>query len=199
MKMLICLLVFTVIYGCTDSDELVMDELSLSEEEREDLQYLKEEEKLARDVYLYAYDRYQQNLFKNISNSEQAHMNSVTLILKKYNVEDLSMEAQGEFRNSELQKLYNELTSLSELSIQDALTVGATIEDLDINDLNRFISNTSCDDIESMYELLRCGSRNHIRAFTEVLDNYGKVYVPQFITLEEYEAIMVLPKEKCNN
>jgi len=199
MKFIKYVFVFILAFGCSDSDEVNDENKKLSAQEIEDLQFMKEEEKLARDVYLYSYDLYGQKIFKNISNSEQSHMNSVTVILEKYSVQDLSLEARGEFSNMILQGLYDDLISLALKSLEDALIVGATIEDLDINDLNNVILNTSHEDIESMYELLNCGSRNHIRSFTNNLENLGGSYAPQFISLDDYNSIVNSMNEKCNN
>ena len=199
MKKLILILIITVFVGCDSSDEVedVLDELS--QQEIEDLQFLKEEEKLARDVYLFSYDLYGEKIFKNISNSEQSHMNSVSVILEKYNIQDLSLEERGKFTNDILQELYNSLTDLASNSLEDALIAGATIEDLDINDLNSFIINTHHEDIKEMYQKLNCGSRNHLRGFTNNLENLGVSYEPQFLSLEEYNSILNGSHEQCNN
>lgn len=193
------LMLLTLILSCSDDNETEELNESLSNQEIENLQFLKEEEKLARDVYLFSYDLYTQNIFKNIANSEQSHMNSVSVLIEKYNIQDLSLDERGKFSNSELQKLYDDLTSLATKSIEDALIVGATIEDLDINDLNNFVSNSDHQDMVEMYELLNCGSRNHMRSFTNSLTNLGLDYDPQFISLDEYISIINSDKEKCNN
>lgn len=199
MKFIMYLLLPILFLGCNDSDEIEDVDNALSKQEMEDLQFLKEEEKLARDVYLYSYDLYGQNIFKNISNSEQSHMNSVTIILKKYGVEDLSLADRGDFSNTVLQSLYDDLTNLALESLEGALIAGATIEDLDINDINSFIGNTRFQDISDMYALLNCGSRNHLRAYTNNLEGLGVLYVPQFLLLEEYNSIINSDNEKCNN
>lgn len=199
MKSLMYVWMFILILGCNDSDEIIETGNALSVQEVEDLQYMKEEEKLARDVYLFSYELYGQMLFKNISNSEQSHMNHVSVIMKKYNVEDVSLEERGQFSNLILQELYDDLVDQSSGSVEDALIVGATIEDLDIKDLNNAISNTDHQDIEDMYKILRCGSRNHMRAFTNNLENMGVFYTPQFISLDAYNDIINNPNEKCNN
>ena len=126
-------------------------------------------------------------------------MNSVSVIIEKYNIQDLSFDERGKFSNLELQKLYDDLVDLSKISLENALTVGATIEDLDINDLNNFISNSDHQDMIEMYQLLNCGSRNHMRSFTNNLTNIGLDYDPQFISLDEYSSIISSSKEQCNN
>ena len=198
MKNLIYLFVFILMSGCDDSNDGELAE-PLSKSEIENLQYLKEEEKLARDVYLYALDLYGQFVFENIANSEQAHMNSVTVMLDKYEIPDLSYEAMGVFYNEELQNLYNELISLVDKSLQEAFLAGASIEDLDIYDLNNFISTTDHPDLQNLYEVLSCGSRNHMRTFSQEIANTGTVYLPQYISAEEYALILEGEMEKCGN
>lgn len=46
---------------------------TLEEKEIEHITYIREEEKLARDVYLTLYELYQASIFENISESEQRH------------------------------------------------------------------------------------------------------------------------------
>lgn len=199
MKSIMYLLIALLVLGCNDSDEEISNGDDLSQQEIDNLQFLKEEEKLARDVYLFSYDLYGEQIFKNISNSEQSHINSASVILEKYNIQDLSFEERGKFSNDILQELYNDLTDLASKSLEDALIAGATIEDLDINDLNNFIINTTHEDIEDMYQKLNCGSRNHLRGFIKNLENLGVSYDPQFISLEEYDAIINGSHEQCNN
>ena len=64
--------------------------------------------------------------------------------------------------------------------------------------MNNFIINTDHEDIRDMYEKLNCGSRNHLRGFIKNLDNLGGSYEPQFLTLEEYNAILSGSHEQCN-
>jgi len=198
MKKIILILLAVSFFGCDNSDEIETINEDLSMQEVKDLQFLKEEEKLARDVYLFSYDLYQYNVFNNISKSEQSHMDQVSLILNKYEIQDLSYEERGKFNNQVLQKLYDDLVSQSSISLEEAIIVGATIEDLDINDLDGFIIDTDHDDIAAMYNVLNCGSRNHMRAFSSNLNNLGEIYEPQFISTEKYILIIESTSEKCN-
>jgi len=196
-NILLFLFVFTLL-SCNTNEESELINEGLSQKEQEDLQYLKEEEKLARDVYLYAFDLYAYRVFENISKSEQMHMDKVTGIMNIYQVEDLSLPERGKFTNTELQNLYDELTDLCDKSLEDAIKVGATIEDLDINDIEDFIEDTNLEDVKNMYLSLSCGSRNHMRAFSKNLTNLGLEYIPQFISEEEYLEIINNSNEKCN-
>jgi len=101
-----------------DKDTIV----PLNDNEKAYLLFLREEEKLARDVYIYSYNKYGQSIFNNISNSEQSHMNSVLNLINKYGLTDpVKSNANGVFSNSDLQTLYNQLTARSDSSLNKAL------------------------------------------------------------------------------
>ena len=176
--------------GLTEQiDVLPVEPLSLQEEES--LLFMREEEKLARDVYLYLYDIWGEQIFLNISESEQQHTDAVLGLIEKYNLPDPAAgKAEGEFENLELQGLYDLLTAQGTASLIDALIVGATIEDLDINDLNTQLLFIDNEDITLVYESLLKGSRNHLRAFTSRLTDLGFDYAPVYISEEDYDAIV---------
>ena len=165
--------------------------------EIEMLVFMREEEKLARDVYTTLHSVYPMPIFNNISNSEQFHMDRVLCLLNHYGIPDPAMTGVGEFSNSDLQALYNNLVAQGSASFIDALTVGATIEDLDIFDLEERINQTSNEAIITIFSHLKCGSGHHIRAFTRLLNNQNVVYTPQFISQQEYDDIIDGPFEIC--
>lgn len=184
--------------SCSDNDEN-QNTVLLTQAEKEDLNFLREEEKLARDVYLFSYNKYQISVFNSISKSEQKHMDSVLSLLNKYGIPDPASPQVGVFVNQDLQLLYNSLIAQATISSIEALKVGATIEDLDINDIDHFIANTTKTDLLSVYDNLTCGSKNHIRSFTSQLTLNEVVYVPQFISAEYYTTILSSPSGGCGN
>lgn len=193
--------IFTV--GCTnDSNDLSENEidltLTLTEDEVSDLLFLREEEKLARDVYLYSYNKYGQQIFKNISDSESKHMNSVLELLNKYNIEDPVLDEVGKFKDEHLQEIYDALIEKSEVSLIEALLVGNTIEDLDIYDISKNEERTDREDILTVYNSLKCGSRNHLRSFNSLVLNNDVIYTVQYITDTEFNEIINSSKEQCN-
>ena len=162
----------------------------LSNEIKEQLKHLSEEEKLARDVYLALFDKWQDRVFKNIALAEQRHMDAVKVLLDKYNIPD-PVKGTGVFSDKELQELYTKLVEQGSKSLEDALKVGATIEDLDIADLNKAIKSAEkYQDIKEVYELLKKGSENHMRAFVTRLKQLGQEYKPSYITEEEFKKIV---------
>ncbi|MCB9195198.1 MAG: DUF2202 domain-containing protein [Flavobacteriales bacterium] len=171
---------------------------TLSEEESDDLTFLIQEEKLARDVYIYAYEKHNQIIFSNISGSEQTHMDKVAGLLVKYGIDNpVEGLALGEFENNTLQQMYYDLTAKVDQSLIDALFVGATIEDLDINDIKDLEARTAQSDILSVYAKLTCGSTNHIRAFVGQIESYGSTYEPQYISSDEFNEIINSEHQQC--
>jgi hypothetical protein len=128
------------------------------------------EEKLARDVYLTLGKTYNQKMFVNIPESEQRHMDAVKVLLDKYEIPDPIVDNEiGAFSNVFFKKLYNDLVVKGQISFKDAMLVGKEIEELDIKDLNERIEQTDNPDIIMIYENLKQGSENHLRAFTKHL------------------------------
>ena len=172
-------------------DKLTIEELT-------GLLHMLEEEKLARDVYIFLENKWHLNQFRNIKNSESTHMDAIASLLDKYGV-SYTILPEGEFVSTALQTLYNELIASGGQSSAAALQVGATIEDLDIVDLQAYIKATDKTDIIEIYESLECGSRNHLRAFVRGITNSGAEYIPQFMTSEEYNSILSGSHEYCNS
>jgi len=163
----------------------------LNEKEVEHLIYMREEEKLARDVYLTLADKWGDNTFSNIAKSEQRHTDAIKALIEKYNLEDpVKDDSIGVFTNTKLAELYSQLVDQGSKSLVDALKVGATIEDLDISDLDKALADTDNKDITQVFEYLRNGSYNHIKAFVSKIEDNGAEYSPQFITQEEYDKIL---------
>lgn len=196
---LIVIVSLSLIYSCfsEDTKDILEPQVAISQVEINDLKVLREEEKLARDVYIYAYNIYGNNIFTNISKSEQQHMGEILVLLKKYNIDDPALPENGKFTNQELQKLYIDLTEQVDMSLVEALKVGATIEDLDIRDIEDFEDRTNKVDILSTYAMLKCGSRNHMRNYYSQLENNGVTYTSQFISESELIKIITSSNEQC--
>ena len=168
----------------------------LNDAEIEALSFMREEEKLARDVYFYLYDIWGPQIFSNIANSEQTHTDAVLRLIEKYGLIDPAQDKlSGEFSDPTLQGLYDTLIALGTASLIDALIVGATIEDLDIYDLLRLMAVIDNQDINAVFENLRKGSRNHLRAFSSHLTDLNIVDTPVYISQEDYDAIINSPTE----
>jgi len=149
--------------------------------EKDDVLYMLEEEKMARDVYLALETKWGATVFDHISGSEQTHMDLMLGLAKDLNLKipaTVQYDEPGIFTNKDLQKLYNELVATGNQSLVDALKVGAKIEEIDIRDLQVALLNTKNEQIISVYERLLRASENHLRAFTRNLKAQGVDYKP---------------------
>lgn len=164
---------------------------TLDEAEAATLQFMREEEKLARDVYRTLYAAWGKPIFANISESEQVHTDKVASLIEKYRVHDpVEDDTTGVFVNDELRELYHDLVERGEVSLVDALMAGAFIEEADMHDLHEAIEETDNPDIDKVYENLLRGSRNHLRAFVGAIESLGVVYEAQLLAPEEVDAIV---------
>jgi hypothetical protein len=145
----------------------------LSQQEADDLQFAREEEKLARDVYSFLDGVWggQIGLFANIAVSEDTHTLAIRDLLKKYRVDDPAKhDVPGEFVNEVLQHEYDHLVVEGSASLVAALEVGVYIEKMDIIDLTLFQGRTTHRDIERVYGNLIDGSWSHLASFQKALE-----------------------------
>lgn len=147
--------------------------LELTEAEEQNILFMREEEKLARDVYLTLYELWGADIFANISESEQQHMDAIKNLITRYGLTDSVVDdAVGAFANLDFDfnALYNELVEAGSVSLEEALKVGVLIEEQDMADLERALEETSKRNIQRVFGNLLEGSSNHLDAFTACLD-----------------------------
>ncbi len=169
----------------------------IDESEIADLLYMLEEEKLARDVYLTLYDIWGEPIFFNIAESEDRHHQMVEALLNKYELYVPDTEdVIGVYENSDFIQLYDELVEAGRMSFEDAVRVGATIEDLDIYDLEDALEQTDNIDIQTVFQNLMKGSRNHLRSFVYRMELLGMIYEAQYLAQEQIDAILDSPMER---
>jgi hypothetical protein len=156
--------------------------------------FMLEEEKLAHDVYRTLFDQWGMRVFDNISRSEETHIEAVRSLAEAYNISiGFYDETIGVFHDETLAGLYTELTERGSKSLDEALRVGALIEELDIVDLQRYIDVTDNQDFITVYENLQRGSRNHLRGFVR---NISGDYTPIYLEQAEYDAIIAADTER---
>ena len=165
--------------------------LPLSPEEEATLLAMRVEEKLAHDVYATFYDLWNMPIFLNISQSESQHTSSIAKLLSAYNIPDPVDDSQiGVFEDPEIQKLYTDLIAQGSASLAEAYVVGATIEEMDIIDLEEAVAETDNADLERVYSNLKNGSIHHLSAFSRAIENQtGTDYIPRLMTTEEYNQL----------
>lgn len=171
---------------------------SLRAREVSDLQFMREDEKLARDVYLSLYESSGLKLFKKTARQERTHMRWVKVLIDKYEIADpCAGNGIGVFDDPALQALYTDLVEVGSGSAVDALTVGVALEELNLYDLiTRAQRRADNEDLRALYENLMKSSRNHLRRFFSRLENRGVTYQPSHLSDETFAGIVNTPLEK---
>lgn len=192
------------------------DSTTLDFNEESHLVFMREEEKLARDVYTTLGSLYPNaTIFGNIDDSEQRHTDSVKAKLLQCGVTDPNTNDNlgvytGEAYGAYFTEKYELLTEMGAESELSALYVGAFIEELDMLDIiqcpkaiveadNGIDDENDCgrvytdnEDVQSLLDSLLEGSKNHLRAYVgkiEAVIGEGK-YEAQILEQHEVDAIL---------
>jgi hypothetical protein len=180
----------------TGNLQTVLPETVLTgETELDILLTMKEEEKLARDVYMELNLKWNSPVFSNISAAENTHMNAIIFLLQNYGADYTSVLEAGKFTNPAFETLYEDLIAMGSVSIGEAMKVGALIEEMDITDLSQSQENITNESISIVFENLKRGSRNHLRAFNRQLNFLDLSYSPIYLSVDEYNQIINSPTE----
>ncbi len=143
---------------------------ALTQQQAQDLIYLREVEKLARDVYLTMFDKWGATIFSRIAMCEQHHTDAVKGLLDKYGVPDpVGHNGVGVFTNPALQALYDDLIAQGSVSLHEALEIGVVIEVLDIDDIEGMLPVFTQQDVLNVLTNLLAGSQHHLAAFSNAL------------------------------
>jgi hypothetical protein len=173
--------------------ELKFQDVALNPAELASLQYMREEEKLAHDIYLAFHELWGKSVFPvfaNIAESEKRHTDAIKWLINHYQLPDPASLVRGKFTESKLQNLYHELLKTGQVSIIAALQVSAALEEIDITDLNKILQSSVNPNIQRVYRELLQGSHDHLRAFVHQLQLNGIHYAPQTLELAEFEEIL---------
>ena len=155
---------------------------TLSNDESDTLAFMREEEKLARDVYLQMDHLWSQNVFSNIAESEQRHMDAMLKMIVRYGLDDpVGDNPPGVFENPTLAERYGDLVGQGSASLAGALHAGAEIEEIDIIDLAAAIAETDEDPLTRSYSNLLAASCSHLRSFVGHIVGLEGAYAPKFL------------------
>lgn len=164
---------------------------NLSAAEQQTLSFMREEEKLARDVYQVLYKTYPLRPFANIAAAEQQHMDALKHLVQRYQILDpVKTEQAGQFTDNSLTQLYQALIQRGQSSEIAALQVGALIEETDIQDLRKALANTQTPSLKQTYQNLLEGSYRHLQAFVRQLKQRQQAYQAQVLTPAELKQIL---------
>ena len=144
---------------------------TMTEEQKDELFFIYQEEKVARDVYITLGKIYtDENTFASIQISEQRHIDSARGLCEKYGVSIAGVAENnvGNFKLPLLQALYDSCIEKGSKSLLLALEVGEYIEITDIEDLEHAMVGMPSD-VVNVYENLKEGSLSHLDAFQSAI------------------------------
>jgi hypothetical protein len=200
----------------TTDSTVIMDGLLLDTNEQAHLTFMREEEKLARDVYIKLGDMYPDHpIFGRIDDSEQTHTDAVKAMIEKYGLKDPNTNDNigvytGEDYGWYFTEKFNLLVERASISELEALYVGAFIEELDMMDINncpqvivdtenQINDTTECGkiytdnaDVSNLYASLLDGSSSHLEGYVKNIEKYigeGN-YQAQVLTQEQVDEIL---------
>jgi len=182
------LFIITVVFFST-----AINAQSISENEKAGILQMREEEKMARDVYQTLNEKWDQMPFVHISESEINHMAQMKMLIDKYQLKDpveKNGDKRGAFDNQVLKTLYEELTLSGKVGLESAFRAGAKVEEVDIRDLKEAMTKTSNEEIKQTYAYLIRVSENHLRAFARNLKRMNVIYSPIVLSTEEFDKII---------
>lgn len=180
----------------TNLKSAMIETSALVDTELASLLKMKDEEKLARDVYTVLSLKWGGQIFSRIATAESNHLNALIILLTNYGSTEVSIGDVGVFANADMEKLYNDLVTKASISLEEAYNTGALIEEMDIKDLTESLTTTSNENVILVFDNLLKGSRNHLRAFNLQLTTLGLTYTPVFISQTEYTQIVTSAMEK---
>jgi hypothetical protein len=153
---------------------------------------LVEEEKLARDVYRALSEQWEDEMFGNIAESEQSHMDALIGVLERAGVSDPTAGySDGEFATAAVRELYVQFTAQGGQSLAAARQAAGAIEELDIRDIQTLQAQTGNPELLRVLENLRQGSIRHLRAYSSsYARETGGAYAPQYLSQEEFDLLM---------
>jgi hypothetical protein len=201
---------FIFIWWCVNKQNNVDDEIrpvindvekvsenNLSHQDVSWLIWMREEEKLSRDVYTNLWKKWETKIFLDVAAVEQIHMDSIKLILEKYWIDDpVKDDSIWIFSSFAIKKLYDDFIFQWNKSLLDAFILAADAESLDILYISDLVKQTQNQDIISLYNTLIIWSRNHLRNYVKEIKDNGGSYKPKYLSQEVYDGIILSQDEK---
>ena len=153
-----------------------------------------QDQKLSRDLYQSFYTAYPLPIFANMLSDAQHHMDFVHILLGKFGV-SVPQDVAGLFTDQEAQNLFDLMLNAGNGSEVEALRQGAAAEDMIIDELQILLPQTDNLEIQIIYQNLLKSAKNHLRLFVNELFQAGITYDPQYISGDDFDAILAAPIE----
>ncbi|OFY89892.1 MAG: hypothetical protein A2266_08630 [Bacteroidetes bacterium RIFOXYA12_FULL_40_10] len=161
----------------------------LTANEIEFLYAVREDEKLARDVYTYFFDKFELTPFSRIAKAEANHIAAVEKLFYFYSITYPAVGPAGEFKDGDRKAYYDNLIAKGVTALE-AYKATAYLEEKDVADYTKVLETIQNANIKMVIENLLKGSVNHLKASVRQIYALNGTYAPAFLTQEKYDEII---------
>ncbi|MCC6866474.1 MAG: DUF2202 domain-containing protein [Ignavibacteria bacterium] len=163
----------------------------INDEEKRSLEYMTQEEKLARDYASQMGTKYNSDFFNKVAAEKQDDLDKIKDILKSKNVDDpVKNDEAGIYKSDTFKDIYTRLTDSGNLNVNEAFKGGAEIAELQIKDLNKYLTSVSDKDIKDNYTELKKNAEKNLKSYVNQLSQKGIGYFPKHITADDFNKIL---------
>jgi hypothetical protein len=167
----------------------------LTADEIEFIFAVREDEKIARDLYISFFGKFGLKPFENIGKAEDNHIKATEKLFDYYEIDYPALSGNGKFENAIRQKLFDSLLLKVNTEL-DAFKVMAVLEESNIVEYGAVIKTVVNPNIKMVIENLAKASANHFKAAIRQITALGGTYTPEFLTQEQYRAVIAIGFEK---
>jgi hypothetical protein len=163
---------------------------SMSADESAGVLYTYEGQRLARDLHSVLGELWQAPIFEDAESDSDLAVQAAALLLPRAGVTP-PPQHPGSYTDPQLSELYVELTSEGSASMVSALEASATLEELNIIDIQTQLSKTDKADLQLVYRHLIEAGGHELWSFTRGIERFGgQPYQPRYLTPEGYADIL---------
>ena len=167
----------------------------LTADEIEFIYAVREDEKVARDLYFSFFGTFGLKPFENIGKAEDNHIKATEKLFDYYEIDYPALSENGKFENAIRQKLYDSLL-LKGTPELEAFKVMALLEETNIAEYGEVLKTIVNPNIKIVIENLAKASVNHFKAAIRQITALGGTYAPSLMTQEQYRAVIAVGFEQ---
>jgi len=167
----------------------------LTADEIEFIYAVREDEKVARDLYFSFFGTFGLKPFENIGKAEDNHIKATEKLFDYYEIDYPALSENGKFENAIRQKLFDSLL-LKGTPELEAFKVMAMLEESNIVEYGEVLKTIANPNIKIVIENLARASANHFKAAIRQITALGGTYTPALMTQEQYRAVIAIGFEK---
>ena len=178
-----------------------MPKEDLNDAEKEWMNKMALEEKMAYDFYYMMFNKWNMPAFERIMNAELNHKTLMVKMLEKYGMDNpVNDQLIGQYDDKTLQDLYNDLFSRGNTSLKDAFIAAAELEELDYLDLQKALEAADNADLRVAFTNLQRGTTHHLNAMVMQLKRlYDYDYEPKHMDKETFDKLIQQPPHRMGN